>query len=114
MSNPNRHATDAWIITDARGRIQAMSAGAQAILGLPGLGRGDDLPGRLASVRKALMADIEVALTGWPAERTIVVVEIARRPAAVRYRVSRKLSTRDNELFWLLGPAESEERLLCA
>lgn len=114
MSNPNRHANDAWIITDARGRVQTLSLGAHDVLGLPRLGRGDNLPGCLASVKKALLTDMEVALTGWPAERTIVLAEIARRPVAVRYRVSRKWSTQDIELFWLLGLAEREGRLLCA
>ena len=114
MSNPNRHATDAWIITDARGRIQAISPGADEVLGLPGLSRGDDLPGRFTSVKKALLADMEVALTGWPTDRTLVLVEISRRPVAVRYRVSRKLASEDTQLFWLLGHAERDERLLCA
>jgi hypothetical protein len=114
MSNPNRHATHAWIITDARGRIQAISSGAHQVLGLPRLGRGDDLPSRFSFVKKALVTDMEVALTGWPTERTIVLTEISRRPVAVRYRVSRKWSTEEVELFWLLGLVEREERLLCA
>lgn len=114
MSNPNTQKTDAWIITDPHGRVQAISSGAHEVLGLPRLGRGDHLPSRFASVRKAVLADMEVALTGWPTERTIVLIEISRRPVAVRYRVSRKLSTEENSLFWLLGLAEREERLLCA
>ena len=113
MSNPNRHETDAWIITDARGRIQAISSGANDVLGLPRLNRGDDLPTRFSSVKKALMTDIEVALTGWPTERTIVLVEISRRPVAVRYRVSRTLATDDIELFWLLGLAETSVCCAC-
>lgn len=114
MSNPNLQKTDAWIITDPQGRIQAISSGAHAVLGLPRLGRGDHLPTRFATVSKALLSDMEVALTGWPTERTIVLVEISRRPVAVSYRVSRKLSCEDNSLFWLLGLAERDERLLCA
>ena len=114
MSNSNRQATDAWIITDARGRIQAISPGAHDVLGLPRLNRGDDLTSRFASVGKALVFDVEVALTGWPTERTIVLVETSRRPVAVRYRVSRKLASERSELFWLLGRAGRDESLLWA
>ena len=114
MSNPNRHATDAWILTDARGRIQAISSAAHEVLGTPRLSRGDHLPSRFASLKKALLFDMEVALTGWPTERTLVLEEISRRPVAVRYRVSRKCSTEDVGLFWRLGLVEREERLLCA
>jgi hypothetical protein len=114
MSNRNRHASNAWIITDARGRILVISSGAHEVLGQPRLDRGDDLPSRFASVGKALRSDMAVALTGWPTERTVVLVEIPRRPLAVRYRVSRTCATAEIELFWLLGPAERDGRLLCA
>lgn len=114
MSNPNLQKTDAWIITDPQGRIQAISSGAHEVLGLPRLGRGDHLPTRFAAVSKALLADMEVALTGWPTERTVILIEISRRPVAFSYRVSRKLPSDDNSLFWLLGRSDRDERLRCA
>jgi hypothetical protein len=114
MSHQNLHATDAWVITDAQGRIQSISAAAHDVLGSPHLGKGDDLPGRFPSLKKALRFDMEVALTGWPTERTIVLVELSQRPVALRYRVSRKWSADEVGLFWRLGPAEREERLSCA
>jgi hypothetical protein len=113
-SNPSRRTTDAWIITDALGRIQAFSPAARGVLGGQRLDRGDDLPGRFGSATKALRTDMEVALTGWPTDRTVVLDDMARGPVAVRFRVSRKLSTENTELFWLLGHAEREKRLLCA
>jgi hypothetical protein len=81
--------THAWILTDARARIQAISSAAHDVLGAPRLGRGDDLLSCFPSLRKALLFDMEVALTGWPTERTILLVAISRRPRAVRYRVCR-------------------------
>ncbi len=111
MGHPQRvQATDVWILTDIYGRVQAISSEARAALGAPPIGRGDDLVKRFHSRRKALMFDMEVALTGWPTERTIMVGAISRRPLTVRYRVSRWWSTEEIGLFWLFNVAEREER----
>ena len=74
MGHPQRvQATDVWILTDIYGRVQAISSEARAALGAPPIGRGDDLVKRFPSRTKALMFDMEVALTGWATERTIIV-----------------------------------------
>lgn len=114
MNNPNLHTTVAWVRTDAQGRIQAISEAAHELLGSPRLGKGDDLPSRFAALTKALRFDMEVALTGWPAERTIVLAELTRRPVALRYRVSRNCSDDHVGLFWRLGAARYTERQRCA
>jgi hypothetical protein len=106
--------TGAWIHTDARARIQAISSAAHDLLGGPRLGRGDDLLSRFPSFRKALLFDMEVALTGWPTERTIVLLAMSRRPRTVRYRVCRKWSNDEIGLFWMLTVAARDERLHCA
>jgi hypothetical protein len=110
----NVHETHAWILTDAGGRMRAMSSGFDALLGAPRLRRGDDLASRFPSRRRALLFDMEVALTGWPAERTIVLETISRRPAAVRYRVCRWWLTDEIGLFWIWTGADHDERCRCA
>jgi hypothetical protein len=102
--------TSAWIRTDARGSIRAISSAAHDVLGTPRLGRGDDLLSRFPSLRKALAFDMEVALTGWPTERTIVLEPLSMRPQALRYRVGRSLAADEIELFWILT-TESEARV---
>ncbi len=102
-----------WIRTDARGNIRAISTTAHELLGVPRLGRGDDLLTRFPRLRKALEFDMEVALTGWPTERTVVLEPLAMRPQALRYRVGRSLGTAGIELFWILTP-ESQAPLLHA
>jgi hypothetical protein len=79
-------------------------------VGDPRLGRGDDLPDRFPSRRKAVLFDMEVALTGQQAERTMMLAKISRRPLAVRYRVSRWWLTDEVALFWMLSVAESDDR----
>ena len=53
---------------------------------------------------------MEVALTGWPTERTIVLEAMSRRPCTLRYRVSRWLSTDAIGLFWIWSGAKTDER----
>jgi hypothetical protein len=55
-------------------------------------------------LRKALEFDMEVALTGWPTERRVVLEPLAMRPQALRYRVGRSLAAEGIELFWILTP----------
>jgi len=104
------HSTHAWMLTDPNGRIRAISPGVHGLLGAPRLERGDDLPSCFPARRRALLFDMEVALTGWPTERTIVLEAMSRRPCTVRYRVSRWLSTDAIGLFWIWSGAETDER----
>lgn len=80
---------------------------------MPPLGRGDDLLSRFPTLRKALAFDMEVALTGWPTERRIVLEPLSVRPQALRYRVGRSLAVDGVELFWILMP-DGEARVMHA
>jgi hypothetical protein len=94
----------AWVFTDIYGTIEMISPHARDILGL-GLDRGDDLLMRLPIPRKTVLFDIQVALNGWPARRTVVLKPFGVRPLAVTYRVSPRLEE-GAALFWQFDLAD--------
>lgn len=89
----------AWIITDTDGRIDIVSREARQLLGRALL-RGACLVETLALPRRAALFDIEVALTGWPAERCISIDWLTRQPSRLRYYINRRLPAHGPGLYW--------------
>lgn len=75
---------------------------------MPDLRRGDNLLLLFPSYGKALVFDIEVALTGWPTGRTVLMKPFGAQPVAVRYRVSRHVGGDGVALFWQLQRDEAQ------
>ena len=114
MSNSVLQFTNAWVITDAYGQIRRVSREARVLLGLGEARRGENLLRVFPEHCKALVFDIEVALTGWPTDRTLVLRPFTPRPRSIRYRVSRRIQTGQVELCWQLHAADTNETLRCA
>jgi hypothetical protein len=106
--------TDAWAITDIYGEIQTVSREARELLGLVGGRGGENLLQLFADYAKAVVSDIETAMTGWPTGRTLPLPHASGRISAVHYRVSRRLDTDRVELFWLLHREEYAGQQHCA
>lgn len=105
----------AWLLTDVDGRIDTVSSGARALLGVDDLGPGDDLLTLfLPRQRKHLLFDIDVALTGWPTQRIVTFRLLGLRSRAVRYRVSRRLKARGVGLLWQFDAADAAGLIRCA
>jgi hypothetical protein len=98
---------NAWVFTDTQGKIETISPNAREILGA-GRGRGNDLSKLLPIPRKAMLLDMEIALTGWPAQRTVMLQPFGVRPFAVTYRVSQRLKSGRVALFWQLDCTHEE------
>lgn len=88
----------AWITTDHDGRIEMVSREARQLFGAH-LPRGSEIVETLSLPRRAALFDIEVALTGWPAERNVVLDRLGGQLLGLRYRISRQLATYAG-LFW--------------
>ena len=101
------HLSEAWAFTDRDGTIESASRGVGSLLGSRGLRRGDNLLNLLPLPRKALLRDIETALLGWPAIRTMAIDAPGLRERKVRYRVSRRLQEVGTGLFWLIDELSS-------
>ena len=99
---------EAWAFTDLEGRIESASRDMGNLLGIGALRRGDDFLKLLPLPRKALVHDIDAALRGWPASRTVTIEAPALRERKVRYRVSRRLQPAGEGLFWLLDELSSD------
>lgn len=108
MTTTTGFISDSWAITDLDGRIEAVSSPARTILRVAHLDRGDNLLHFFPFHLKAVVFDIEVALTGWPTERTLVLRRGYAAPMTVRYHVSRRLIPDNLGLFWLLEVALGE------
>ena len=91
-----------WIVTDADGRIETLSSAAAALLGLDTSGSDRNLLRFFPRHRRALAVDMEVALTGWPTVRTVVMAPLTSRPRTIRYLVSRRLRRNAVELHWTI------------
>lgn len=113
MRHSERTGTKAWAVTDVYGEIQSASLEARELLGLPSVG-----PRNMLRVfpqwSKALVFDMQVALTGWPTGRTLVLERIGVPPTAIRYRVSRRIGVERVELFWHLERDEPFDLPDCA
>jgi len=92
---------EAWAFTDLDGRIESTSRGMGSLLRVGRLRRGDDLLEMFPLPRKALQHDIDAALRGWPISRTMSIDAPGLRERKVRYRVTRRLQTDGEGLFWL-------------
>ena len=90
---------DAWITTDQHGRIEIASRDARRLFG-GDFARGSELVERLTLPRRAALRDIELALCGWPAERTIDADGSGGRPFNLRYRITRQIAPFAGGLFW--------------
>jgi hypothetical protein len=93
------HCDRIWVTTDAGGRIRSLSPDAATLLGL---GRPADanLLSFFPQHRRELQFDVDVALVGWPSERVVVLATASKRPATVRYLVSRRIAHAEVELHW--------------
>jgi PAS domain-containing protein len=97
-----------WVVTDSDGRIEALSSAAAALLGLRPSGAGRNLLLFFPRHRRVLSVDMEVALTGWPSTRTVVVTPTASRPRTVRYLVSRRVLRDAVELQWTIEVVDED------
>lgn len=103
-------ADDTWAFTDFEGRVESMSRPARELFGITHP-RGDDLLAHLPLPRKTLMFDIGMALTGWPAQRTITLERAGGR-VTLQYRVSRQFDiSRSESLYWHLDAFEPSAAL---
>lgn len=114
MKLSTRPVSDVWAITDIAGRIEAVSSSARAILRIAHLDRGDSLLHFFPLHQKAVVFDIEVALAGWPTERTLTVKTPLASPMTVHYRVSRRSVPDSDGLFWQLAVAVDHTDQRCA
>jgi hypothetical protein len=89
-------------VTDSDGRIETLSSAAAALLGLRPSGSGRNLLLFFPSHRRVLSIDMEVALTGWPSVRKVVITPMASRPRTIRYLVSRRVLRHAVELQWTI------------
>jgi hypothetical protein len=105
METTTARGLGSWAITDLDGRIEAASSGARALLGSERLSRGDSLLLLFASHERAVLFDIEVAMTGRPVERVLQLRPLAVQPIRVRYRISCLAATNRAGLFWELDVA---------
>ena len=106
MSSTPGHSHAAWLITDADGRIEQLTPTAAALFGIRPNNSERSLLLFFPRHRRALALDMEVALTGWPTARTVVLAPIARRPLAIRYLVSRHVFRSAVELHWTIEIVE--------
>jgi hypothetical protein len=107
MSIRTSVAPYAWVFTDAYGRIEMASPGARELLGNVALDRGADWLRLLPLPRRALVRDIQLALTGWPTERDVILKRFGRRSVALRYRVSQRLQDKGVGLYWQLQTSDA-------
>ena len=97
-----------WIVTDSDGQIEALSSAAAALLGLRPNGADRNLLVFFPRHRRVLAVDMEVALTGWPSTRTVVVTPMASRPRTIRYLVSRRVLGGAVELQWTIEMVDED------
>jgi hypothetical protein len=102
MSTTAARPHDAWLVTDADGRIEELSPTAATLLGIRPNSCGRSLLLFFPRYRRAVAVDMEVALTGWPTARTVVLSPMTKRPLPIRYLVSRHLFRRAVELHWTI------------
>ena len=105
---------DAWAVTDLFGRIETMSPMTRDILRTAHLGYGDNLVHFFSSYRKAVLFDMEVALTGWPTKRTVELNRMSANPLSVCYQVSRRIDPEGVGLFWRLDVVLAQNHARCA
>src|SRR5262245_26229532 len=103
------YETHAWVLTDAEGRAQVLSSRIHDVLGEPRLDRGDDLVSRRCWRRKAVLFAMKVALTGWPAERTVIMAVTYKVPLPGLYRVSRERYNVNLGQSWVVTVVESAD-----
>lgn len=113
MSHSQPQVMDAWVITDVYGEIQSCSRPARDLLGMRRPGRYNLLQ-FFPRHSKALVFDIEVALTGWPAGRVLPSWRGAATRSVFRYTVSRRLDAEGLQLFWQLSSHLDEHLPRCA
>ena len=97
-----------WIVTDTDGRIETLSSAAAALLGLRPSGSDRNLLPFFPCHRRVVSVDMQVALTGWPSVRTVVVTPVASRPRTIRYLVSRRVLRDAVELQWTIEAVDED------
>ena len=98
----NLRRSNGWALTDIDGRVEFVSRDVQRFCGGRRIARGYDVFRLFPDHEKAVRFDVTVALTGWPAARSIVIDTMSAKPVAVRYVISRRLPAgrEDVGLFW--------------
>lgn len=114
MKDSKGVVAEAWATTDLFGRIQTMSPIARDILRTAKLEYGDNLLQFFPAHRKAVLFDMEVALTGWPSGRTLVLRPMSAYPLSVSYQVSRRIDSESVGLFWRLDVTRFQDTARCA
>ena len=103
-----------WAFTDVYGDIHTMSREARELFGIADSGRRENLLKLFPQYGKALVFDIEVALTGWPTGRTLLLQPLAAQPIPIRYQVSCRAGTEKLQLFWQLYLEQPSTAPRCA
>ena len=97
----NTERERAWVDTDCEGRIERLSRAAAGLLGLRRRSADENILWFFPSQEKAVKRDIDIALTGWPEQRTAVLTPQAHDPVVVRYRVSLRFMAAQVGLHWV-------------
>jgi hypothetical protein len=100
-----------WITTDEDGEIETMSSTAGELLGLSAArARGQNLFLFFPSSVRAMVLDAEIACTGWPNGRTVMLEPLTRRSVSVRYLVSANVGPGMVRLNWFFDLEPSAGR----
>lgn len=92
----------AWIVTDRAGHIAVLSQSAALLLGLHTSAAGQNLLLFFPRDHRALAMDMEIALSGWPSARTVILSPTASRPVTIRYLVTRRVVHNTVTLDWTI------------
>ena len=90
----------AWIVTDIEGHIETVSSAARQLFREASLTRGADLVEQLALPRRAAERDIETALIGWPAGRSLRIDGFGLSLCTLCYRITLRVPQHGSGLFW--------------
>jgi hypothetical protein len=100
-STGHRQHEQAWVDTDCEGRIERLSRGAAELFGVRGISSDESILRFFPTHHKAVKRDIDLALRGWPEQRTAVVSPPSHDPVVVRYRVSLRFMAAQVGLHWV-------------
>jgi hypothetical protein len=93
---PDKHI---WVDTDGDGLIEGLSRAASELLGVV-TARRQNLFLFFRDNRASVARDAEIARTGWPTGRTVLLEPLTRRPLPVRYTVCLRYGASGTGLHW--------------
>jgi len=88
-----------WVDTDGDGQIEALSRTASELLGVAAA-HGQNLFLFFRDDPASVARDVEIARTGWPTARTVLLEPLTRQPVPVRYTVGPRYGASGTGLHW--------------